>query len=99
MVWDPVTRFSRHHENRDFRHLWPFSWAIAYSFRVRRGFKWGGFDAFCELSVEGVDDIQVWGSVPGSSELVVSFSCLFPSYLSSLSYIEDNASFKYGGVS
>ena len=56
-------------------------------------------DAFCELSFEGVDDIQVWGSVPGSSESVVSFSFLFPSYLSSLCYIEDNASFKYGGVS
>ena len=39
------------------------------------------------------------GELPGFARLVVSFSFLFPSYLSSLCYIEDNASFKYGGVS
>ena len=48
------------------------------------------------------DLMRVWmtskyGGVAGVRKLVVSFSFLFPSYLSSLCYIEDNASFKYGG--
>ena len=46
--------------------------------------------------------MRVWmtskyGGVAGVRKLVVSFSFFFLSYLSSLCYIADNASFKYGG--
>ena len=47
-------------------------------------------------SYESVDDKQVWGRCRGS-QVGCEFFFLFPSYLSSLCYIEDNASFKYGG--
>ena len=29
-------------KTRDFGYFWPFLWAIAHGFGVRRGFKWPG---------------------------------------------------------